>query len=508
MNVPPNLRSARAPRRCRGERGVSLVEYSLFLSLVVLVTIASIGAFGDRAGDRLQDSSDDIGAERTSISGVAPVTVPPPPGNAAPAAAFSVTCTKLDCSFIDTSVDSDGTIVARSWQFGDGWTATIERPGHRYASSGSYTVTLTVEDDEGDTGTWSQVVPVIANVSPTASFTSTCTELTCSFQDTSNDGDGSITAHRWDFGDGQTSTAIAPTHAFASGGRYTVALTVEDDDGARATTSRTVDAVPPNVPPTAMFTVSCTHLRCDFTDASSDTDGSIDSRSWTFGDGGTSKSRNPTRTYVTAGTRTVSLTVTDDAGASHTATRDVTVVANAAPTANFTASCVELTCTFKDASGDSDGTIVSRSWDFGDGGTSTTRNPTRTYANAGTRTVRLTVTDDDGATATRTRQVTTTAPPPVRASVSTRSEDVSWWIFYLYTRYEATVTVTSSGAGVPDVVVTGRWTPDGPALSCTTEASGSCSPGPWTSDRGRKTFTVTDVDHSRWDGVRSSDSTG
>ena len=70
-----------------------------------------------------------------------------------------------------------------------------------------------------------------------------------------------------------------------------------------------------------------------------------------------------------------------------------------------------LTANFTDSSTDSDGSIVSRSWNFGDGGTSTATNPSRTYAAAGTYTVTLTVTDDDGATNTKTGSVTVTALP-------------------------------------------------------------------------------------------------
>jgi PKD repeat protein len=80
--------------------------------------------------------------------------------------------------------------------------------------------------------------------------------------------------------------------------------------------------------------------------------------------------------------------------------------ANVAPTANFSFSTSGLTANFTDSSTDSDGTIVARSWNFGDGTTSTATNPSRTYAAAGTYTVTLTVTDDDGATNTRTSSVT------------------------------------------------------------------------------------------------------
>jgi subtilisin len=78
------------------------------------------------------------------------------------------------------------------------------------------------------------------NQPPSATFTYTTNGLTATFTDTSMDSDGSIVGWSWDFGDGNTSTAQSPTHAYAAGGTYTVSLNVVDDDGASDTASQSV----------------------------------------------------------------------------------------------------------------------------------------------------------------------------------------------------------------------------------------------------------------------------
>ena len=330
--------------------------------------------------------------------------------NPDPVASFTHATTDLTANFTDTSTD-DGAISSWSWDFGDGNTSTAQNPAHTYADGGTFTVSLTVTDDFGATGTTNQDVTVTApNVDPVASYTFTTTDLTADFTDTSTD-EGTITAWSWDFGDTNTSTAQNPSHTYGSAGTYTVQLIVTDDLGAMDTTSQDVTVTAPNGDPVAGYTFVVTDLTADFTDTSTD-DGTITAWAWDFGDTNTSTAQNPSHTYGSAGTYTVQLIVTDDIGAMDTTSQDVTVTApNGDPVAGFTFAVTDLTTDFTDTSTD-DGTITAWNWNFGDTNTSTTQNPTHTYAAAGTYSVQLIVTDDLGAVDTTSQDVTVSDPSP------------------------------------------------------------------------------------------------
>ncbi len=153
---------------------------------------------------------------------------------------------------------------------------------------------------------------------------------------------------------------------------------------------------------------------------STDPDGTVASYAWDFGDSSPAGAGvKPTHTYATAGTYSVTLTVTDNKGATNSVSHDVMVaVSNQAPVAAFTAGTSGLVAAL-DASGssDPDGTIAGYSWNFGDSQpAATTKTVNHTYATAGTYTVSLTVTDNQGATATVSHPVTVTAAQGAFAS--------------------------------------------------------------------------------------------
>ena len=274
------------------------------------------------------------------------------------------------------------------------------------------------------------------NQPPTAAFTATPTNLVATFDATaSSDADGTVTGYAWDFGDSTTGTGSKPTHTYGSAGSYPVKLTVTDDQGATNSLTKTVTvtAPPVNQPPTAAFTATPTNLVATFdATASSDADGTVTGYAWDFGDSTTGTGSKPTHTYGSAGSYPVKLTVTDDQGATNSLTKTVTVTAppvNQPPTAAFTATPTNLVATFDaTASSDADGTVTGYAWDFGDSTTGTGSKPTHTYGSAGSYPVKLTVTDDQGATNSITKTVTVTAPPetPIAADDFGRTVASGW----------------------------------------------------------------------------------
>ncbi len=179
------------------------------------------------------------------------VTAPP---NQSPTAAFTASCPTLACSFSDQSSDPDGSVTSWQWTFGDGTSgSTAQNPSHTYSAGGSYTVTLTVKDNQNASSSpVSHTVQVTApNQPPSAAFTFSCPTLACSFSDQSSDPDGSVTSWQWTFGDGTTgSTAQNPSHTYSAAGSYTVTLTVKDNQNASSSpVSHTGQVTAPNQPP-------------------------------------------------------------------------------------------------------------------------------------------------------------------------------------------------------------------------------------------------------------------
>ena len=289
-------------------------------------------------------------------------------------------------NFVNASTGS--TPLTYTWDFGDGSaTSSLVSPSHVYPTAGSYTVSLKVDNTWGTSTTTGTV-----NFKPRAIFTPTLSKIQAGdsvpFTNTST-GTGTLT-YTWNFGDGTpTSSELSPTHVYTTVGNYTVSLKVDNAYGTETATGSVV------FPPIAAFTQSDDVIQTGdsvtFTNSSTGT--APLTYLWEFGDGETSTSASPVHVFTTAGAYTVKLTTTNSYGSSQ-ATGQV----NFAPKAVFTPTnpIIQLGQAINFNNGSTGTPTLSYAWEFGDGATSTSANPSHTYTTAGTYTVKLTVTNSFG----------------------------------------------------------------------------------------------------------------
>ncbi|MCI4668479.1 MAG: PKD domain-containing protein [Bacteroidia bacterium] len=315
------------------------------------------------------------------------------------------TCPGTDISFSDLSTP-DHPLTNWEWNFGDGTTSTAQNPVHAYANPGIYAVSLVVTNIYGCTDTIVKNNYIRVLNGPTPQFTMSdsagCSPLTVNFTSTSVGNGASIVALRWDFGNGDSAISSTPTGIFNASGIYTVNLTVTDANGCEATTSRNVEVF--DNPTSAFFALNnsgCPPLAVSFSSTSSGP-AALASFEWDFGDGNTSNLAAPSHVYNGVGLFDVSLIVTDVNGCRDTLTRDEYVRVRL-PQAEFTVSSTDLCegelATFTDAS-IPDTTLVSWTWDFGDGNTATGQGVQHLYATSGVYSVRLIVENVLGCTDT------------------------------------------------------------------------------------------------------------
>ncbi len=165
-----------------------------------------------------------------------------------------------------------------------------------------------------------------AALPPVAAFTASCTSLACSFDASQTQVPGGLaTAYSWTFGDGAEDSGAQATHTYPAGGTYLVTLTASNAGGT-STTTQEVTIAQVNQAPVARFTATCAATVCSFdASASSDVDGDPLTYAWDFGDGTTDTGVTASHAYDGAGTRTVTLTVSDGTLEGST-TREVSVV--------------------------------------------------------------------------------------------------------------------------------------------------------------------------------------
>ncbi len=316
-------------------------------------------------------------------------------------------CGSLTVNFVNNTTGGGGN--SYTWNFGDGsGTSSQSNPSHTYSTPGTYTVTLAAT--LGSCSDADSIVSYITvNPAPTASFSASnvCLGDVMNFTNASS----GATGYTWDFGDGSgTSTSASPTYSYSTANTFTVTLIATDGTCSDTITQNVVVNNAPQVSFTASgATTGCGSLTVNF--VNNTTGGGGNSYIWNFGDGtGTSSQTNPSYTYSSPGTYTVTLAAT--LGSCNDADSIVNyITVNPAPTASFSASsvCLGDVMNFTNASSGATG----YTWDFGDGsGTSTSASPTYSYSTANTFTVTLIATDGT-CSDTTTQNVTVNNSPQV-----------------------------------------------------------------------------------------------
>lgn len=245
----------------------------------------------------------------------------------------------------------------------------------------------------------SQELLIRANISgytcsPNAQYSFATSANVANFSNTTS----GATSYAWNFGDGFTSTAANPTHAYSAAGTYNVCLVATNSCGSDTTCNLVTVTCPV---PTPGFTFSQSGITFNFANSSA----GATTYFWDFGDGGTSTLANPTHTYSSPGPYTVCLISSNICG-SDTVCQGV--VACFLPFANFNSTTSGTTVTFNNLSS----TTGTTTWDFGDGNTSSATSPTHTYAGPGTYTVCL-ILQNNCAADTTCQTVTVSCVAPV-----------------------------------------------------------------------------------------------
>jgi PKD repeat protein len=332
------------------------------------------------------------------------------------------------------SYDPDGTIESYEWDFGDGFFERGMSVNHTYEAPAEYPVSLIVTDNCGLIDIDIIIIIIIDPESPPPCENQPPVAIcepqyqlialgeTAFFDGSfSHDPDGTIVSYEWDFGDTHSASGVFVNHTYEVIGTYFVMLTVTDDEGAEGYGLGYVDVVDDNNPPPCENEppVACAEPKFQMTNVnesarfdgsgSFDPDGVIVSYMWDFGDGSTGSGMIVNHSYDKQGEYIVTLTVTDNEGATGSDFIIVFVVdcpppppevelpPVAVPEPRYQEVKVGENATFNGSwSYDPDGVIVSYEWEFGDNTSASGVEVVHAYAEAGKYIVKLTVWDDDG----------------------------------------------------------------------------------------------------------------
>ncbi|MDZ4757499.1 MAG: PKD domain-containing protein [Bacteroidota bacterium] len=314
-----------------------------------------------------------------------------------PTAAFvsNAGCAELAVQFTDSSNYNMINIANRIWDFGDTLTSNAINPVHPYADFGTKNVSLIIISDHGCTDTALQTITI--NPPPHAAFTSrtVCLGDTIFFNETSSISAGNIITWDWDYGDGIQETITnnnysSPYHIYNSSGSFLVSLKVTSDSGCSDLLSQLAIVGEYPVPLLIADSPICLKSPANFYDFSTINNDSIMSWLWNFGDGTSSKLKNPTHIFKKEGLYSIGLKVISSIGCSTDTIYIDRVIVHPRPKSNFSlapdsVSFFTPTITFTNNSVGADTYI----WYFGNGDSTTDINPIYDYTDTGRYRVKL-----------------------------------------------------------------------------------------------------------------------
>lgn len=285
------------------------------------------------------------------------------------------------------------------WSFGDGDSSFNQNTSHIYSSDGTYQVKLHVVDANGCKHDSMASIIIFPKPSPSFNTSNECVGVPFLFQNTTTIPVGfSIVSSLWNFGDGSPiDTNANPSHVFSNHGSYLITYITESDRGCKDTIADSVQVYPlPNV----HFTTDtvCEGSPTTFLNNSSILTGNISGYNWNFDGLSSSTIVNPTHMYPLGGVYSATLVATSDRGCIDSLLRPVRVWHPPIPLlqADVVEGCEPLPVSFVDLSTSVDGTIEYWKWNFGNGDTSSFRNPGTIYEEDGSFDVQLQITSSYG----------------------------------------------------------------------------------------------------------------
>lgn len=293
------------------------------------------------------------------------------------------------------------------------------------ASTGARLITVTNPDGQSVTSS-TGILTVTNSVTPpppVANFTATPTNgaapLAVTFTNTST----GATSYNWNFGDGSSNSVANPAHTYTNAGTYSVTLTAVGAGGtnSRARANYIVVTNPPP-PVVANFTAAPTNGAAPLAVTFANSSTGATSYNWNFGDGNSNSVANPAHIYTNAGTYTVILTAVGPGGTNNLTRANYIVVTNPPLSVAFVASPTNggapLSVYFTNLTSGATNYV----WNFGDGQTNNSINPTNVYQSEGNYTVSLTAFGPGGqSTLALSNYIVLSNSPPVLAPIANQS---------------------------------------------------------------------------------------